>query len=138
MPTPPLPPEVQAALAEPVQAVIATVRPDGQPVTVPTWYLVENDRNLLLSIDATNARGDRLAHLRANPLVSITALGRKSWYDAIIVQGRAVEFFDDAGLELADRMSAVHTRAPYGIRRPRTAVRVEITDWSRPAPKRSA
>ncbi|MEV4732379.1 pyridoxamine 5'-phosphate oxidase family protein [Saccharopolyspora sp. NPDC049426] len=135
MPTPPLPIEVQAALAEPVPAVIATVRPDGQPVTVPTWYLVEDDRHLLLSIDAANARGDRLAHLRAHPLVSITALGRVSWYDAVIVQGRAVEFFDDVDLELVDRMSAVHTGAPYGIRRPRTAVRVEITEWSRPVPK---
>lgn len=135
MPNPPLLPEVQAALAEPVQAVIATVRPDGQPVTVPTWYLVEDDRHLLLSIDATNARGDRLAHLRAHPLISITALGRKSWYEAITVQGRAVEFFDDADLELVDRMSAVHTGNSYRIRRPRTAVRVEITDWDRPVPK---
>ncbi len=135
MPTPPLPVEVQAALSEPVPAVIATVRPDGQPVTVPTWYLVEDDRHLLLSIDATHARGDRLAHLRAHPLISITALGRESWYDAVTVQGRAVEFFDDAELDIIDRMAAVHTGAPYGIRRPRTAVRIEITEWSRPVPK---
>ncbi|WP_433869224.1 pyridoxamine 5'-phosphate oxidase family protein [Saccharopolyspora sp. CA-218241] len=135
MPTPPLPPEVQAALAEPPPTVIATVRPDGPPVTVPTWYLVEDDRHLLLSIDATNARGDRLAHLRAHPLVSITALGRESWYDAVTVQGRAVEFFDDVDLELVDRMPAVHTGGPYRIRRPRTAVRVEIIDWARSVPK---
>ncbi|MFC7343942.1 hypothetical protein [Saccharopolyspora griseoalba] len=53
----------------------------------------------------------------------------------ITVQGRAVGFFDDVDLELVDRMSAVHTGTPYGIRRPRAAVRLEITDWSHPVPK---
>jgi hypothetical protein len=36
---PPLPEKVSELLAKPNAAVIATVRPDGQPVSVATWYL---------------------------------------------------------------------------------------------------
>jgi len=33
-----LPPQVEAFLKQPNAAVIATVRPDGFPMTVATWY----------------------------------------------------------------------------------------------------
>ena len=44
MPTGPLPDALRALLAKPNPAVIATVRPDGQPVSVATWYLLDGDR----------------------------------------------------------------------------------------------
>lgn len=43
MPTPPLPDDVRALLAEANPAVIATVRADGQPVTVATRYLLDGE-----------------------------------------------------------------------------------------------
>jgi hypothetical protein len=39
MPKPPLPPELDAFLAQPNPAVIGTVEPGGSPHTAPTWYL---------------------------------------------------------------------------------------------------
>jgi hypothetical protein len=49
---------------------MATVAADGRPVTVATWYLVEEDGTVLLGLDATRAR---LKHLRDDPRVSLTA-----------------------------------------------------------------
>ena len=38
MPSVPVPPEVDAFLARANPAVVATLRADGSPHTVPTWY----------------------------------------------------------------------------------------------------
>jgi hypothetical protein len=41
MPKPPLPRDVLDLLPKPNPAVIATLRPDGQPVSVATWYVLD-------------------------------------------------------------------------------------------------
>jgi hypothetical protein len=56
VPTVPLPDAVAALLARPNPAVMATLRADGQPVTVATWYLLEDDGRVLLGLDAVRAR----------------------------------------------------------------------------------
>lgn len=56
MPTVPLPDAVAALLARPNPAVMATLRADGQPVTVATWYLLEDDGRVLLA-STPSARG---------------------------------------------------------------------------------
>lgn len=56
MPTVPLPDAVAGLLARPNPAVMATLRADGQPVTVATWYLLEDDGRVLLGLDAVRAR----------------------------------------------------------------------------------
>ena len=43
MPQPPLPRDVLDLLSKPTPAVIATLRPDGQPVSVATWYVLDGD-----------------------------------------------------------------------------------------------
>ena len=55
MPAPPLPDHVRERLAKPNPAVIATVRDNGHPVTVPTWYLLDGDR-ILVNMDAGRKR----------------------------------------------------------------------------------
>ncbi len=62
MPSTPLPQSVVDLLKLPNPAVMATVAADGRPVTVATWYLLEDDGRVLLNLDATRAR---LKHLRA-------------------------------------------------------------------------
>jgi hypothetical protein len=58
-----LTPEVVDLLRRPNPAVMATLRPDGAPVTVATWYLWDKGR-FLLNLDAARAR---LVHLRRDP-----------------------------------------------------------------------
>ena len=126
VPRPPLPAPVRELLERPNPAVIATVRADGQPVTVATWYLLDGDR-ILVTMDATRTR---LNHLRADPRVSLTALAEDNWYTHVSVVGRVVEMRDDDGLVDADRVSQHYRGKPYPDReRPRVSAWIEIDRW---------
>jgi hypothetical protein len=82
MPKPPVPGEISDMLANPNPAIIATVRPDGQPVSVATWYLWDNGR-ILVNMDHGRKRLD---YLRENPRVSLTVLARADWHSHVSVQ----------------------------------------------------
>ena len=126
MPKPPLPAAVADLLAQPCHATISTVRPGGQPVSVPTWYLFENGR-ILVNMDATRKR---LAYLRADPRVSLSAMDPNDWVTHVSVQGRVVEFVDDADLVDIDRIAKHYTGQPYGNRvGKRVSAWIEIERW---------
>jgi len=126
MATPPLPDDVSALLAKPNPAVITTVRPDGQPVSVATWYLFEGDR-VLVNMDEGRKRLD---HLRKDPRVSLTALDEAGWYTHVSVQGRVVELADDEGLVDIDRLARHYTGKEYRNReRGRVSAWIEIDSW---------
>ena len=55
MPKPPLPDHLRRLLAKPNPAVITAIRQDGQPVSVATWYLFEEDR-IVVNMDAGRRR----------------------------------------------------------------------------------
>ena len=126
MPTPPLPAELDALLANPNPAVMATVTPDGGPLTVATWYLWEGGR-LLLNLDAGRKR---LAHLRHDPRVSLTVLDESSWYTHVSLRGRVASIEDDPDLADIDRLSRHYRGRPYSNReRPRVSVWVDVEHW---------
>ena len=126
MPTMPMPEKVVELLRQPHPAVMATVAADGRPVTVATWYLLEDDGRILLELDAKRAR---LKHMRADPRISLTVLGR-DWYTHVSLQGRVVSIADDAGLHDIDRLSRHYTGHAYANReRPRVSAQVEIDRW---------
>lgn len=123
----PLPPQVVELLRRPNPAVMATVAADGRPVTVATWYLLEDDGRVLLNLDATRAR---LKHLRNDPRVSLTALATDDWYTHVSLQGRIVEIADDEGLAGIDRLSRHYTGGAYKKRdSPRVSAWLEIERW---------
>src|SRR3954463_13738968 len=99
MPTLPFPDTVQELLQKPNPAVITTVRQDGQPVSVATWYLMDGD-DVLVNMDEGRRRLDYLRH---DPRVSLTVLDFPGWYTHVSVQGRVVELYDDEGLVDIDR-----------------------------------
>ena len=125
MPKPPLPDELEALLREPHAAVIATLKPDGSPVTVATWYLYEDGR-VLVNLDDTRRR---LEHLRTDPRVSLTVLDQ-DWYRHVSIQGRVVEIASDTELTDIDRISTHYRGRPYPNRTsPRTNAWIEIDRW---------
>ena len=67
MPKPPLPDDVATFLTRPNYATISVVRPDGQPVSVPTWYLFEQGQ-VVVNMDAGRKRLD---YLRADPRIRL-------------------------------------------------------------------
>ena len=125
MPKPPVPEKVDAFLARPNPAVIATLRPDGAPFTVATWYLWEGGR-VLVNMDASRAR---LEHLRRDPRVALTALG-DNWYAQVSLRGRVVSLEPDEDLSDIDRLSKHYGGQPYPNRSdPRVSAWIEVSSW---------
>jgi PPOX class probable F420-dependent enzyme len=122
----PMPDKVKDLLARPNPAVITTVRPDGQPVSVATWYVFDGDR-ILVNMDHSRKR---LAHLRHDPRVTLTALDEDNWYTHVSVQGRVVEMLDDQGLVDIDRLSTHYGGGAYSNRESaRVSAWIEIESW---------
>jgi PPOX class probable F420-dependent enzyme len=126
LPEAPVPPEIDAFLRKPNPAVIATLRPDGSPHTVATWYDWEEGR-VLVNMDASRLR---LRFMRRDPRVSLTALDEASWYTHVSVLGRVVSIEDDSDLSGIDRLATRYTGKPF---RKRDAQRVnawiEVERW---------
>jgi PPOX class probable F420-dependent enzyme len=126
MSKPPLPDELQALLREPNPAVMASLKPDGGPLSVATWYLWEDGR-VLVNLDHSRAR---LEHLRADPRISLTVLAGEDWYRHVSVRGRAVEIVGDDGLVDIDRISQHYRGEAYRNRdSPRVSVWIEVDSW---------
>jgi PPOX class probable F420-dependent enzyme len=126
MPKPPLPPELDALLSRPNPAVIATLKPDGAPHSVATWYLWEGDR-VLVNMDESRARLD---YLRADPRVSLTVLDGEDWYRHVSLRGRVAELAEDVGLRNIDRISRHYRGRPYPARQNRRYdAWIEVDTW---------
>jgi PPOX class probable F420-dependent enzyme len=115
--------QIKTFLAAPNPAVIGTLHPDGHPVTVATWYLLDGER-VLVNMDA---RRKRVAWLRDEPRVSLTVLAEDSWYSHLSLRGRVVEWRDDDGLADIDRLARHYTGEPYPVRtKPRVSAWIEV------------
>lgn len=126
MPKPPLPRAVKELLVQPNHATISSVRPDGHPVSVPTWYLYEGDR-ILVNMDASRRRID---YLRQDPRVSLSAMDPDDWITHVSLLGRVVEWVDDVGLVDIDRIARHYTGSDYAVRdRDRVSAWIEIERW---------
>jgi len=126
MPPVPVPPEVDAFLARPNPAVVATVSPTGEPHTAATWYDWEDGR-VLLNMDESRLR---LRYMRQNPAVALTVLGEDSWYAQVTLLGRVVSLEDDPDLHEIDRLSQRYRQRPYPDRtRKRVSAWIEVERW---------
>jgi PPOX class probable F420-dependent enzyme len=126
VPTLPLPEDLRRLLEKPNPAVVATLRRDGTPVTVATWYALDGDR-VLLNMDHSRVR---VKHLRRDPRVSLTVLDEADWHTHVSVLGRVVEWVEDEDLADIDRLALRYTGHPYRTRdRPRVTAWVQIERW---------
>jgi len=123
VPRVPVPPEIDAFLAEPNPAVVATVSPSGAPHTAATWYDWEDGR-VFLNMDESRLR---LRYMRENPAVALTVLAAEDWYQQITLLGRVVSIEDDPDLEGIDRLAIRYGDEPFHTR---TARRVNA--WMQP------
>ncbi|MHB1988830.1 MAG: PPOX class F420-dependent oxidoreductase [Acidimicrobiales bacterium] len=121
----PLPLFVEEFLAKANPAVIATVRQDGAPVSVATWYEWDAGR-ILVNMDASRRR---LGHMRADPRVSITVLNPETWYH-VSLRGRVVSLRDDEDLCDIDRLAVRYTGDRFEMRDgARVSAWIEVDSW---------
>jgi PPOX class probable F420-dependent enzyme len=105
----PLPAEIDEFLRLPNPAVVASLRPDGSPHTVATWYLWDGER-VLLNMDESRLR---LGFMRKDPRVALTALGQDEWYRHASLLGEVAEIREDEGLGDIDRLARHYTGQPF-------------------------
>jgi PPOX class probable F420-dependent enzyme len=128
MPEPPVPGDLSELLARPNPAVIATLRPDGWPHSVATWYLWEGGR-ILVNLDASRARLD---FMRKDPRVALTVLDGDAWYRHVSLRGQVVSIEPDEDLADIDRIATHYRGEPYPNRTdPRVSAWIEVTRWHR-------
>jgi PPOX class probable F420-dependent enzyme len=123
LPPVPIPPEVAEFLARPNPAVVATLRPDGSPHSVPTWYDWEAGRALLNMSESRL----RLRFMRRDPRVALTVLDQDSWYSHVSLIGRIVSIEDDPELADIDRLALRYTAKPFRRRDER-----RVSAWLEP------
>jgi PPOX class probable F420-dependent enzyme len=127
VPRVPVPPEVDEFLRLPNAAVVATLRPDGSPHTVPTWYDWEDGRVLLNMEDSRL----RLGYMHRDPRVALTVLGGEDgWYSHVSLLGRIASIEDDEDLADIDRLALRYTGGPFRKRdRKRVSAWLEPERW---------
>ena len=126
MPKPPLPAELDELLMKPNPAVIATLKPDGAPHTVATWYLWEDGR-ALVNMDEGRKR---LEYLRADPRLALTVFDGDRWYSHVSLRGRVVSLAEDADKADIDRLSRHYRGQDYPDReRGRVSAWIEVDTW---------
>jgi PPOX class probable F420-dependent enzyme len=107
---------------------VATLRPDGSPHTVPTWYDWQDGR-VLLNMEDTRLR---LRYLRRDPRAALTVLGsgEDGWYRHVSLLGRVVSIADDESLADIDRLALRYTGRPFRKRdMPRVSAWLEPERW---------
>ncbi len=128
MSTLPFSDKARELLGRPNPAVMACVRPDGHPVTVATWYVLEDDSRILINLDAGRRR---LEYLRSNPLVSLTVLDGANWGTTVTAVGKVVGLTEDPDLAGIDRLATHYLGIPYPDReRPRVSGYIEVDTWA--------
>ena len=128
MPRVPVPPELDEFLRLPNPAVVATLRPDGSPHTVPTWYDWQDGR-VLLNMEDTRLR---LRYLRRDPRAALSVLGsgEDGWYRHVSLLGRVTSIAEDESLEDIDRLALRYTGKPFRKRdKPRVSAWLEPERW---------
>jgi PPOX class probable F420-dependent enzyme len=120
----PMPDEMDAFMAEPNPAVVATIRPDGLPHSVPTWYEWDGGL-LLLNMDRSRKR---LRHLAPGRPVALSVMARSDWYSHVSFIAEVSELRDDPDLVDIDRLSRRYRGQPY-----RDRSRKSVTALIRPS-----
>jgi PPOX class probable F420-dependent enzyme len=115
MPPLPLPSELDEFLRRANPAVVASLRPDGSPHTVATWYLWDGER-VLLNMDESRLR---LRFLRSDPRLALTVLGEGSWYRHVSLLGEVAELVEDVYLADIDRLARHYTGGAFQDRESR-------------------
>jgi len=98
-------PESHRELLEgPVNVVLTTVMPDGQPQTTPVWCNLDGDEVLI----NTMKQFRKYKNMRLNPHVTLLAYRLKQPLRSVEVRGRVVEMTEEGALEHLNALNVLY------------------------------
>jgi uncharacterized pyridoxamine 5'-phosphate oxidase family protein len=95
-------------LAEPVNVVLTTVMPNGQPQTTPIWCNLDGD-DLLIN---TMKQFRKYKNMSLNPKVTLLAYRLKHPLRNIEVRGQVVEMTEEGALEHLNELNVLYGSGP--------------------------
>jgi PPOX class probable F420-dependent enzyme len=96
-------------LAGPVNVVLTTVMPDGQPQTTPVWCNLDGDFVLINTMQGFRKE----KNMRTNPMVTLLAYKLKHPLRNIEVRGLVVEMTQEGALDHLDDLNKLYTGKPH-------------------------
>jgi PPOX class probable F420-dependent enzyme len=96
-------------LAGPVNVVLTTVMPDGQPQTTPVWCNLDGDFVLINTMQGFRKE----KNMRSNPMVTLLAYKLKHPLRNIEVRGQVVEMTEEGVLDHLDDLNMLYTGKPH-------------------------
>jgi hypothetical protein len=95
-------------LAGPVNVVLTTVMPDGQPQTTPKWCNLDGDDILINSMKQFRKQ----KNMRLNPKVALLAYRLRQPLRNIEVRGQVTEMNEEGALEHSNELNEMYGCGP--------------------------
>jgi PPOX class probable F420-dependent enzyme len=117
--------EARALLAGPNTAHLATIRPDGTPMSHPVWCGLEGDR-IIVSTGRSRPKTRNVEH---DPHVALSLVAHDNPYEEVMVRGTVVEVRADPDLADMHPLSHVYTGKPFPFNSGEQVTIVIQPDW---------
>jgi general stress protein 26 len=95
-------------IAGPVNVVLTTLMPNGQPQTTPIWCNMDGDYVLINTMQQFR----KAKNMRLNPKVTLLAYRLKRPHINIEVRGKVIEITEEGALEHLNELNMLHTGKP--------------------------
>jgi PPOX class probable F420-dependent enzyme len=101
--------EAKSLIDRPNFAHLATLMPDGSPLSTPVWIGRDGDR-VMISLSDGSLKGKNTAR---DPRVSLSIVDFDNPYEELQIRGRVVERRPDPDLKVTDPISHKYTGKPF-------------------------
>ena len=117
-----LPDDVRALFEGANFVALATLLPDGAPVSIPIWAGIEDGRIIFF----TQAQSRKAVHLERDPRLALSVVDHENPYRSARVRGHVAATVEgDEALAIIDRLAHKYTGEPFPLRTGRVYV-VEV------------
>ena len=114
-----LPDDVRALFEGANFVALATLLPDGAPVSIPIWAGIEDGRIIFF----TQAQSRKAAQLERDPRVGLSVIDHENPYRSARVRGHVAATIEgDEALAIIDRLAHKYTGEPFPLRTGRVYV----------------
>jgi PPOX class probable F420-dependent enzyme len=111
----PLSPDARKLIDRPNFAHLATLMPDGSPLSTPVWIGCEGD-NIVICTGEGSVKGK---NTRRDPRVALSVVDFHNPYEELQLRGRVIERRPDPELKTMDQISHKYIGKPFPMRGPK-------------------